>query len=747
MFTSSPQAISPDALSQEWLVTVLNSIADGVIVTDGQGRVTAINRAALQLTGLTTEQALGRPLPEVLCLSHPQQEQVLPDLMQRVLQQGVTTGLPRDTRLVRPDGLDYLSATLTPLAKPGQGMVVTFREINRHRQLEDSLREQVKREHLLGEIASRIHRSLELETILQTAVTEIRLCLQAERVWVCRLGSEGWMEVAHEATAPSSRSLLGRRWQLTQEEVASRLYRGESVVLADLETTPWQTPWLTDWRALGLKSALLTPIRQGDRLWGILVAADGLRGRAWTTAERQLVERLAVQLGIGIEQAQLVQQLRTLNSTLEMQVAERTRELRQALDAAQVLYTVTEQVRRSLDEGQIFRTALDCLGKTLEADYCWAALYDEAQMQAVIAYEYLAQPHAPSTIGTQIPLRHYRELYDRLLDGEVWRYPPVELLPPVYAQFRVSGGHMVIAPLMDDQGVIGELGVALTRPQAGVSLDLVPHVANQCAIASRQARLYQQSQAQVVELERLHRLKDDFLSTVSHELRTPLSNMKLALKMLGLSLRKGGYTSAKAAKMLQYLEILEREYEREAQLIQDLLQLRQLDSTQPALPQVTLDLHQWIPGLLNRFQPQAEQKALALTCTLDPQLRQISVHLFSLERVVVELLTNALKYTPAGNTIHLSTRKLGDFWQLEVTNTGVEIPPSELGLIFERFYRVPRSDPWQQGGMGLGLALVQRLVTHLGGTITADSGRGQTQFRVILPLSAQTPRENAKMTD
>ncbi|MCS7030235.1 MAG: GAF domain-containing protein [Gloeomargarita sp. SKYG116] len=740
MFASSPQAISPEQLSQEWLVTVLNSIADGVIVTDGEGRVTAINRAALQLTGLTTEQAVGRPLPEVLRLSHPQQEQVLADLMQQVLQQAVTTGLPRDTRLVRPDGLDYLSATLTPLAAPGQGMVVTFREINRHRQLEDSLREQVKREHLLGEVASRIHRSLELGTILQTAVTEIRLCLQVERVWVCRLGLEGWAEVVHEATALTGRSLLGQRWQLTQGELVARLYRGESVTITDIEASASHTPWWEQWRAIGVRSVLLTPIRQGERLWGILVAADGLRGRAWTTSERQFVERLAVQLGIGIEQAQLVQQLRTLNSTLEMQVAERTQELRQALDAAQVLYTVTEQVRRSLDEGQIFRTALDCLGQTLKADYCWAALYDEAQMQAVIAYEYLAQSDIPSTVGTQIQLRQYRELYDRLLDGQVWRHPPVEVLPPVYAQFRVAGGQMVIAPIMDDQGVIGELGVALTRPQIGVSVELVPHVANQCAIAIRQARLYQQSRAQVLELERLHRLKDDFLSTVSHELRTPLSNMKLALKMLGLSLRKGVGTTGKSAKLLQYLEILEREYEREAQLIQDLLHLRQLDSTRPSLPRVTLDLRQWVPVMVSRFQPQAEQKNVGLTYTLDPELTQISVHAFSLERVVVELLTNAIKYTPSGGAINLSTRKLGDFWQLEVTNTGVEIPPSELGLIFERFYRVPRSDPWQQGGMGLGLALVQRLVAHLGGTITADSGRGQTQFRVILPLNPDVAR-------
>ncbi len=732
MFTPCEAMANP--LPQELLLSILNSLGDGVVVTDGEGRVIAMNRMAVQLTGVTWEMAQGQALPQVLRLVHPQYPNLLAELMQRVLREGVSTGLPRDTQLVRPDGLDYLSATLAPLGGEYRGLVVTFREVNRHRQLEDSLREQAQREYLVRQVASRIHRSLDLGTILQTAVTEIRLCLQVERVLVCRLVREDCMEVVHESAAPLSVSLLGQQWLFGDGVPMRALRQGEVVAIADLSDHAWEPGWLGQLQQVSLGAVLATPIVQGERLWGLLLVTDTRRGRTWLTGERQLVEQLALQLGIAIDQAQLVQQLRTLNSTLEMQVQERTAELQQALNAAQVLYTVTEQVRRSLDERQIFITALDCLGRTLGADYCWVALYDEAQTQAIIAYEYLPDSTLASTVGTRIELGHYRELYQRLLDGEVWHYPPVELLPPVYAQFREPGGQMVLAPIMDDQGVMGELGVALARPQQGLPLDLVPQVANQCAIAIRQARLYQQSRAQVVELERLHRLKDDFLSTVSHELRTPLSNMKLALKMIGLTLRKGNLTASKQAKLQQYLEILEQEYEREAKLIQDLLQLRQLDTTQESLPQVTLDVHQWLPGVVQRFQAQAAQKGLHLTYTLDPELPRIEVHLFSLERIIIELVTNALKYTPPGGTIHVETQKLPQHWQLRVTNTGVEIPPSELERIFERFYRVPRNDPWQHGGMGVGLALVRRLVTHLGGTITATSGQGQTQFQVLLPL-------------
>jgi signal transduction histidine kinase len=150
---------------------------------------------------------------------------------------------------------------------------------------------------------------------------------------------------------------------------------------------------------------------------------------------------------------------------------------------------------------------------------------------------------------------------------------------------------------------------------------------------------------------------------------------------------------------------------------------------------VSLEIQQWLPGMVQRFASQAEQKGLHLTYTLDPQLTQVVVHLFSLERILTELLTNALKYTPPGGTIHVATERLPHHWQLQVTNTGVEIPPQDLERIFERFYRVPRHNPWEHGGMGLGLALVQRLVTHLGGRITATSGQGRTQFCVVFPLA------------
>ena len=105
-----------------------------------------------------------------------------------------------------------------------------------------------------------------------------------------------------------------------------------------------------------------------------------------------------------------------------------------------------------------------------------------------------------------------------------------------------------------------------------------------------------------------------------------------------------------------------------------------------------------------------------------------------LEKVFQELLVNASKYTPAGETITIKATATENTIQLSVVNSGVEIPPAEQQHIFERFYRIPNNDPWQYGGTGLGLYLVKRLIDLIQGQISVISQLQLTQFTIDLPL-------------
>ncbi|MBF2029059.1 MAG: HAMP domain-containing histidine kinase [Oscillatoriales cyanobacterium C42_A2020_001] len=421
-------------------------------------------------------------------------------------------------------------------------------------------------------------------------------------------------------------------------------------------------------------------------------------------------------------------QWQLLNDSLENQVEERAARLQQALDFESTLKRITDKVRDSLDESQILQTAVRELAEGLGANACHASLYSLEENTAHVCYEY--NPSIFSTRGQVTWMQDAPEIYQSLLRGECVQFCNLIRHP---IRGRVT---MLACPMFDDQNVVGDLWLFIDKDYAFRDLEirLVQQVANQCAIALRQANLYQHAQAQVKTLEQVNWLKDDFLSTVSHELRTPVSNMKMSIHMLELTLKRIQTKDNSIQKATQYLQILKYECEREISLINDLLDLQRLEAGQRSLVLETVQLHVWLTQILQPFENRAHTRQLALCLNLPPyDLPPFISDLGAVERVLAELMNNACKYTPPGETITISVDAKPGMMQFSVRNVGVEIPEVELPHIFNKFYRVPNADPWKQGGTGLGLALVQRLVQHLAGEIEVKSGHNQTEFIVEIP--------------
>jgi two-component system CheB/CheR fusion protein len=252
----------------------------------------------------------------------------------------------------------------------------------------------------------------------------------------------------------------------------------------------------------------------------------------------------------------------------------------------------------------------------------------------------------------------------------------------------------------------------------------------------------QKLQQQIQELQRLNQLKDDFLSTISHELRTPLTNIRMAAQMLEVSLDNLDSRSGKLHPPHYYLNILKEECKREISLINDLLELAFLESEiNSPTPSVQINFQSRISDIIEPFESRIQEHEQKLVLQLPPDLPPLISDLHLVKRILRELLHNACKYTPQGETIRLEFVALaptkGDpSLQITVCNSGIEIPASELPHIFDKFYRIPSHDPWKQGGTGLGLALVKSMVTQLKGTIEASSGNGETCFQLTFPLGA-----------
>jgi hypothetical protein len=272
----------------------------------------------------------------------------------------------------------------------------------------------------------------------------------------------------------------------------------------------------------------------------------------------------------------------------------------------------------------------------------------------------------------------------------------------------------------------------------------------------------EQLEAQMLELERLNQLKDDFLNTVSHELRTPLANMKMSIQMLEVVLKQRGLltnSDAEGDRAMRYFNILRNQCNQELTLVNDLLNIQHLNANTYVLTPSIIELQTWIPYILEGFQGRAQSSQQQLEVSLAPNLQPIVSDESSLVRILSELLNNACKYTPVGGTITVAAHLLEKdeglsikdetdqdktddsslilnpvSFQLSVSNSGVELPLEEISRIFDPFYRIPHSDLRNQGGTGLGLALVKKLVDHLGGCIEVSSSSGQTCFMIELPL-------------
>lgn len=268
----------------------------------------------------------------------------------------------------------------------------------------------------------------------------------------------------------------------------------------------------------------------------------------------------------------------------------------------------------------------------------------------------------------------------------------------------------------------------------------------------------QELQHAIEELTRLNQLKDDFLSTVSHELRTPMSNIKMATQMLEVRLQPLGVLADTSSPINRYFQILKDECQREIGLINDLLDLARLDAGAEPLTLTSVDLNILLPQIVEPFRERMQNHQQHFKMQLPPTLPSLYLDQSYLERIVIELLNNACKYTPTGEQIQIVVEispspdlsqpatpdktaapdKTGAYpaVRLHIRNSGIEITEVEQSRIFDRFYRIPNHDPWRYGGTGLGLALVKKLAEQLLGEITVNSSSDWTTFTLTLPGSS-----------
>ena len=238
-----------------------------------------------------------------------------------------------------------------------------------------------------------------------------------------------------------------------------------------------------------------------------------------------------------------------------------------------------------------------------------------------------------------------------------------------------------------------------------------------------------QTKEQAASLADLHRRKDEFLAMLSHELRNPLAPIVNAVQLLRLQ------GQSQNAIEQQARDVIERQVGQLTRLIDDLLEVSRITSGRIRLRHEQVTLNGIVERATESVRPLIAQRRHELTVSLPPQSIWLNADAARLEQVVVNLLNNAAKYTDDCGFIWLTVEQQGDEAVLRVRDTGVGIAPELLPRIFDLFTQAERSLDRAQGGLGIGLSLVQRLVELHGGRVAASSAPGQgSEFVVRLPI-------------
>jgi two-component system OmpR family sensor kinase len=236
--------------------------------------------------------------------------------------------------------------------------------------------------------------------------------------------------------------------------------------------------------------------------------------------------------------------------------------------------------------------------------------------------------------------------------------------------------------------------------------------------------------AQMTALQNTDAMRRELVANISHDLRTPLASLQGYLETLHL---KGDQLAPEAQR--GYLEIALKQTEQLTGLVARLFDLAKLDSGQMTAALEPCALGDLVQDVVQEFELAASTKGIDLKCAVRPDLPLVLADVGLMERVLRNLIENALRYTRSGGAVSVVAAPVADGAMVEIADTGIGIPDAELPKIFERFYRVEKSRDLAAGSAGLGLAISKRILDLHDSTISVTSVPGRTVFRFVLAFA------------
>ena len=483
----------------------------------------------------------------------------------------------------------------------------------------------------------------------------------------------------------------------------------------------------------GARTYLAVPmLKEGRVVGGITIYRPEVR--PFTQKQIDLVSTFANQAVIAIENVRLFKELQARN-------AEITEALEQQTATSEILQVISGSPTD-------VKPILDMVAHR-------AAQLCDAQGARVYVVEgdvfrYVAGFGGAHTSFINLPLTRSFVTGRAVLDRSVVH---IEDLTAVLDEYPDARGpqqefgtrSMLAVPLMRENEAFGAILLLRkeVRPFTEKQIELLKTFARQAAIGIENVRLFKEIQEKGRQLEIANKHKSEFLANMSHELRTPLNAVI-------------GFSEALVEKMFGELNPKQEDYLRDIHssgrhllsLINDILDLSKIEAGRMELELSEFSLPMALKNALTLVRERAQTHGIEMKLHVDPKLGDIRADERKFKQIVLNLLANAVKFTPDGGRVEVDARRNGGSLKVSVKDTGVGIASKDQAALFEEFRQVGRGSSGKREGTGLGLALTRRFVELHGGKIGVDSapGKGST-FTFTLPIVTETGDRRRKAKD
>jgi len=586
----------------------------------------------------------------------------------------------------------------------------------RQAELYSTTKRQADREKFLRKIISTIRSTFDIDEILKTMCEEVTKIFDVERTVIveypCDNDYQSWItrrEYTVDDTVKISSNIdfdrrFGEYWR-------ENLIQGNTVGINNVYEYDAPVFFKETYELIGGKSVLASPIKKGDKVWGSVVLVKVNEFRHWSEDEKSLIETIADQVYLAIQQAELFS---TTKKQAEREKSLRTgiTTIRSSLDIDVVLSNICNEIARIF---KVQRVAIGDFRGEIRNNAILAEYRSDVTLKGLIDDLYFDKTRkfwikALNKAGTSLA-------FDDINESDVPDY--------FKRTYELIGIKSIIGiPIKKGEEIWGGLFLSEYsnyRHWTDDETDLLMAIADQVSIAISQASLYTQTQEAT-------RLKSEFLANMSHEFRTPLNAIIGFSEMLS-----SGYYGELTTKQGQYLNNIAISGKHLLRLVNDILDLSKVESGNMRLHYETLNTGEIIEESISILRDMAEQKNI----NIELQLTDININVDALRfrQIMYNLLSNAIKFTMNDGKVNVRTRVENDTIRVEVEDTGIGISKENRDKIFTQFRQLDSSYARKQEGTGLGLVLTKKLVELHKGSIDFESAEGKGSiFWFTLPL-------------